>query len=465
MSESKGFFDRYFRVFLLICIGVAIVMFAVMHIGVVGNVLMVLLGFGLVIMVHEFGHFVVAKASGIKVEAFSLFMPPILLGVQRREEGIRIRILPEILTKPGKNEGDPQEAMLTFTVGGKGNPSDTEYRIGLIPFGGFVKMLGQDDVGSVKSSKDPRSFANKPALSRAAVLAAGVTFNVLSAVIIFMIAFLKGINLPPAVVGGVIPNSPAAQAGLQPGDEVIEIAGKKKDLDFTNIAMAAALSGRDQHIEMKVRHEDGSQGDYTLVAEQTPNQPIRTFGIVAPDTLTIAALTPKDAYVFYKSTGLRPGDRILAVNGQKVQTNWELMDIIENTLAPDVVLTAERKDKQKGTVSVESRIKLRLIASENGNIFSMVPRFQMENLGVIRSSDSKISRKVHGWLERLGLAEPVKQKPFLRSGDIILGVGDVTCPTYQEFRATVGKSGGKELPIDVLREVANGVDSKHTILV
>jgi regulator of sigma E protease len=465
MSESKGFFDRYFRVFLLICIGVAIVMFAVMHIGVVGNVLMVLLGFGLVIMVHEFGHFVVAKASGIKVEAFSLFMPPILLGVQRREEGIRIRILPEILTKPGKNEGDPQEAMLTFTVGGKGNPSDTEYRIGLIPFGGFVKMLGQDDVGSVKSSKDPRSFANKPALSRAAVLAAGVTFNVLSAVIIFMIAFLKGINLPPAVVGGVIPNSPAAQAGLQPGDEVIEIAGKKKDLDFTNIAMAAALSGRDQHIEMKVRHEDGSQGDYTLVAEQTPNQPIRTFGIVAPDTLTIAALTPKDAYVFYKSTGLRPGDRILAVNGQKVQTNWELMDIIENTLAPDVVLTAERKDKQKGTVSVESRIKLRLIASENGNIFSMVPRFQMENLGVIRSSDSKISRKVHGWLERLGLAEPVKQKPFLRSGDIILGVGDVTCPTYQEFRATVGKSGGKELPIDVLREDANGVDSKHTILV
>ena len=196
MSESNDVGDKFFRLLLLILIGVVIVYFAVTNIGVVGNVLLVLLGFGMVILVHEFGHFVVAKASGIKVEAFSLFMPPILFGVQRTREGIRFRILPEILTKKGKKEDGTQEPTLAFTLGSKGNAGETEYRIGLIPFGGFVKMLGQDDVGPVKSSNDPRSFSNKPALTRASVLAAGVVFNVISAVIIFMVAFLKGIDLP-----------------------------------------------------------------------------------------------------------------------------------------------------------------------------------------------------------------------------------------------------------------------------
>ena len=104
MSESNGFFDKYFRVVLLILFGIPAVLLAVMNLGVVANILMVLLGFGMVILVHEFGHFVVAKASGIKVEAFSLFMPPILFGVQRTAEGIRFRILPEIVTKNKKEK-------------------------------------------------------------------------------------------------------------------------------------------------------------------------------------------------------------------------------------------------------------------------------------------------------------------------------------------------------------------------
>ena len=470
MSESNGFFDKYFRLLLLILIGIPAVLLAVMNIGVVGNILMVLLGFGMVILVHEFGHFVVAKASGIKVEAFSLFMPPILFGVQRTEEGIRFRILPEILTKNKKDkkekeDDEPPEPALAFMVGGKGSASDTEYRIGLIPFGGFVKMLGQEDVGPVKSSDDPRSFSNKPAHTRAAVLAAGVVFNVISAVIIFMVAFLKGIDLPPAVVGGVIPDTPAAYAGLKAGDEIIEIDGKKKDLDFTNIAVAAALSGRDEEIAMKVRHEDGTEEDYTLVAEQTSDQPMKSFGILMAETLNIAELTKEHADIFFERTGLRPGDRIRAINGQEVQTHWELMDIVRDTLASEVTLTAERTDEEKGNISVESRIKLRLVPSGAEHIYSMVPRFQMENLAVASSSGSKASSRMRRLLERLGITKPKEEKPFLQSGDIILSIGDVACPTYEEFRATIRESENKELPIEVLRTDPNGVEGQHTIIV
>jgi len=454
---------------MLVLIGIPAVVLAIMNIGVVANILLVLLGFGAVILVHEFGHFVVAKLSGIKVEAFSLFMPPILFGVQRTEEGIRFRILPEILTKKKGEEGEkadgPAEGTLTFTLGSKGNASDTEYRIGLIPFGGFVKMLGQDDIGPVKSTEDPRSFSNKPVHTRAAVLAAGVTFNVVSAVIIFMIAFLKGIDLPPAVVGGVIPDSPAARAGLRAGDEIIEIAGKKKDLDFTNIAIAAALSGRDEEIAMRVKHEDGTEDGYTLVAEQAPDEPMKTFGILTPETLTIAELAKEDADILFKRTGLRPGDRIRAVNGQEVQTHWELMDIVEDILAPEVTLSAERNDEAKGITSVESRIRLRLVPAGDGHIYSMVPRFQMENLAVAKSLGERIAARIRRLLAKAGITKPAEEKPFLQSGDVILRIGQVTCPTYEEFRATVRENEDKELAIEVLRAGADGVEGSHTIRV
>lgn len=163
MSKPKGSSNKYLRVFLLAIALIGLVYLIAQHIGVFGNVLLVLLGFGTVVLVHEFGHFITAKSSGIKVEAFSIFMPPILFGVRRTEDGFRFRILPEVFPARDDESGD---GSLSFTVGRKGKESETEYRIGLIPFGGFVKMLGQDDIGSVKSNDDPRSFANKPVHTR-----------------------------------------------------------------------------------------------------------------------------------------------------------------------------------------------------------------------------------------------------------------------------------------------------------
>jgi regulator of sigma E protease len=443
MSESKGLSGKYFRVFLLIIIAIPVVVLAVLNIGVVGNVLLVLLGFGAVVIVHEFGHFVVAKSSGIKVEAFSLFMPPILLGIQRTENGIRFRILPEIFAGKDDKSGG---GVLSFTVGKKGRAGETEYRIGLIPFGGFVKMLGQEDTGPVRASDDPRSYANKPALTRAAVLAAGVVFNVISAVIIFMIAFLKGIDLPPAVVGGVMPDSPAAHAGLKAGDEIIEIGGKTKDLDFSNIAIAAALSGRDEKVAMKVRRANGDEEDLAMVAEQLPGEPMRGFGIVAPFALTIADLSRRDATELFERTGLRGGDRITAINGRPVQTQWELEQIVQDAYVPAVTLSVERTDRASKAVKLtELRIRLSLASAirqgefkstVGGDIYSMVPRLQVtEVLNRQNNNDDKSS---------------------LRSGDVILAVGDIENPTYEQLREVVTKHEGEQLPIRVLRREDNG---------
>ena len=458
MSKETIVSGKYFRIFLMVIIIVPVILLVARNIGFFGNALLVLLGFGAVVIVHEFGHFIVAKLSGIKVEAFSLFMPPILLGVQKTEEGVRIRILPEILPKKGDDSGN---GSLCFTVASKCKPSETEYRVGLIPFGGFVKMLGQEDTGPVKTSDDPRSYANKPPHTRAAVLAAGVTFNVISAAIVFMIVFLVGINLTPAVVGGVLPDSPAAKAGLKAGDEIIEINGESEDLDFGNIAIAAALSGRNEKVRMKVRHEDGSEEDLTILAEQIKGQSLRGFGIRQAETLTIAELAKDDAEVLFERTGLLPGDRITSVNGKQVQTKWQMDEIVANALVPEVTLLAERIGKDKKVTLVESKIKLEMVPMENGHICSMVPRFRMGKLAVEKPSSSKIN-----WLlEKIGLKKPPEEKPFLESGDVILNIGEVAYPTSQEFQDTIKNYDNKELPIKVLRTDPNGVEKEFVISV
>jgi len=455
MSELKDIFNKRFRVIFFVVVAfVAVVFLIAQNINTFGNILLTMLGFGSVVLVHEFGHFVVAKLSDIKVEAFSIFMPPTLFGVQRTENGFRFRILPKIFAKEGDESG---EGGLSFTFGGKGKgkASETEYRLGLIPFGGFVKMLGQEDTGPVKTSDDPRSYANKPTGTRAAVLAAGVVFNVISAVIIFMIVFLVGINLMPPVVGGVIPDSPAARAGLKAGDEIIEVAGKKDDLDFSNIGIAAALSGRDEKVPMRVRHEDGSEEDLALVAEQLPGEPLKAFGIFLPMSLTIGRLSEEDANDLYSKTGLLAGDKIKSANGKDVYSSWGLDEVIHNALTPVVTLEVERTGELGEVESVKSQIKLdwritnkKDIESESelSHIYSMVPRLRIIN--VSEEYEPKADDEVS-----------------LQPDDVILAIGDVENPTYSELREVVEEHEEKELPVRILRANSDGTEEALTVIV
>lgn len=386
MPETTSLNDNRRRAYFLLLLLIIGIYFVVNNLDMFGNLLLVGLGFGAVIMIHEFGHFIVAKLSGINVQAFSIGFSPVLAGIRRTEQGWRVRILPQFFAEPGKEDSD---GTLSFTVGGRQKPGETEYRIGLIPFGGFVKMLGQEDVGSAEVSNDPRSFANKSLLTKLAVVAAGVIFNALSAIVIFMIAFLIGVRLPAPVVGDVMPDSPAAKAGILPGDRVIAVDGKT-DIDFTNIALAAALSDVNAQIPLKIRHLDGTVADVKVAAEKLPGsspQIPRSFGIMQGQTLTVA--DNKDPNATFRKLGLEPEDTIVAVNGKVVKGSWDITDLLGNTLEKTILVTVIRKDKSTGNekkvdVSIPLDLVISLAHGEKeaslNQIGSMVPRLKIFGL-------------------------------------------------------------------------------------
>jgi len=513
MSETKGSSGKSYRGFLWLIVLAVFAYLIVRNIGVWANVLKVLLGFGSVILVHEFGHFLVAKLSGIKVEAFSIFMPPTLLGVQRTEDGLRFRVLPKLVTKDkeeGEDEKDTEEqaekekkaeagtepeaeveakaksqakaepeepqdeSLLSFTIGKGGKAWETEYRIGLIPIGGFVKMLGQEDTGPVKSSDDPRSFANKPFGVRAAVISAGVVFNVISAVIIFMTVFLVGIELPPPVIGEVEPYSPAARAGWKAGDEVIKIAGRSKYLDFSHIGMAAALSDVNEAVPVKIRHEDGTEEEYWVVAEESETSmgKMRRFGVTQAYNLTIEDVS--DVNALRESTGLQAGDVIKAVDGEQVQTHWEFVQLVENAVSRSVTLLAERTG---GAELIEIGLDWLFAEgyeieseSELYHIYSMVPRLRITLAGEVAMPKGRVER-IKDWIKgilsfgRASVQEEVESGPVLEAGDIILAIGGVENPTYREMREATEANEDKELPVKVLRADANGVEERLVVTV
>ena len=351
--------------------------------------------------------------------------------------------MPKFFPKEGDESGD---GMLSFTFGKAGKAGETEYRMGLIPLAGYVKMLGQEDIGADKQCEDPRSFSNKPTGVRMAVIAAGVIFNVIAAIGIMSGVYLAGINRMPAVVGGVRGGGPAERVGLVAGDEIIEIGGKNGRLDFSDIMTAAALSDVNESVAMKIRHGDGAIEDYELVAEQMMGMPVRLFGIETPVSLTIAEVVADDASELLAKTGLMPGDKITGVNGVEVGAYWELEDIIEDGFASLVTVVAERMKEGGAVELIESRIGVEMLhaggevkkESDLGHIYSMVPRLRVTAV----TNDSG-----------------------LKPGDIIVRVGDIKNPTYKELRDITEAHEDKDMAVSVLRVDEAGEQSEISVSV
>jgi regulator of sigma E protease len=412
-------------------------------------VLVAMVGFGAVVLVHEFGHFIVAKFSDIKVEAFSIGFPPTLAGIKKLKTGWRIRLLPDFFEK-GEGDVDTEEKGISFNFGKSERKGETEYRIGLIPFGGYVKMLGQEDIGPTKSTDDPRSYSNKSPLVRMAVIAAGVIFNVISALIVFITVFLVGIDLMPAVVGDVVPGSPAERAGLKAGDEIIEIAGKSYNLDFSNIVLAAAFSDTDEPVEMKVRRPDGSVEDFAIVAEKPEGARMKQFGIVSPVGLEAAEV--KEAAVLFERTNLRGGDVIKTVEGKEFQTFQQVDKLLRQNFVPEVQVSVQRRLDKDTLQLFDTIIRLdytcaqSLDASSPSQLYhicSIVPRLKITGVSDVKTAEGG--------------------ETTILAGDVILAAADINNPTYAELRQLTEKFVGKELPLTVLRKGAAGTEYQHNI--
>src|SRR5258708_2295576 len=184
--------------------------------------------FGICVLVHEFGQFITAKWAGIRVEEFGIGFPPRLVGFRKRDSGGW-----EVIWFGGRrnaedSDGAGKQSPFSGTSGGYGNPSSgnekhhTIYSINFLPIGGFVRMPGETgDTTDADGNYDPQSFAAKPAGKRLIVLVAGVTMNVLLAMVLFPFAFGFGEPKPLPQIGKVVPGSPAAIAGIHPGDIIV----------------------------------------------------------------------------------------------------------------------------------------------------------------------------------------------------------------------------------------------------
>ena len=187
---------------------------------------------GLLIFVHELGHFTVAKLSGVTVQRFSLGFGPRLLAWQHGE---------------------------------------TEYAISAVPLGGYVKMLGEDPDEEVPTAEAARAFSTQPLWRRAAIVVAGPTMNLVTAFVAFTIVFaFFGAGSPTEApkIGGVMPGMPAANAGLARGDTVLAIEGKPI-ATWDELSETVRASGG-RPLKVSVRHEDGSTGELTVTPEERP---------------------------------------------------------------------------------------------------------------------------------------------------------------------------------------------------
>ena len=143
---------------------------------------------GVLILVHELGHFVFAKLFDVRVMRFSIGFGPRLFGFTRGE---------------------------------------TEYRLSLVPLGGYVRLLGEDPSEAVSPIDRQRSLSDKPLWQRYAIVVAGPAFNLLLPLLIYFLHYTGQRTLLPPIIGSVLPNLPAAEAGLMPGDRVETVDGKQ----------------------------------------------------------------------------------------------------------------------------------------------------------------------------------------------------------------------------------------------
>ncbi len=143
---------------------------------------------GAIILVHELGHFLIAKVFGVRVLTFSFGFGP------------------KVLTVKG---------------------GDTEYVLSLLPLGGYVKMLGEDPEEEVPPEEKGRSFGGRPLWQRTLIVLAGPSFNLLFSVLVFFTLFSTGVPKLLPVVGGTVEGFPAKEAGIREGDRILSVDGKE----------------------------------------------------------------------------------------------------------------------------------------------------------------------------------------------------------------------------------------------
>jgi regulator of sigma E protease len=266
------------------------------------SVIAVVVVLGFMILIHEFGHYAVAKWMGVRVEVFSIGFGKRLFGFTRGE---------------------------------------TDYRVAAIPLGGYVKMSGENPMD--ERTNDPREFLNHPRWHRFLIAIAGPTMNILLAVVLLTVVYMVHYEYPvyldkPAVIEGVRKDSPAAQVGIQPGDRIVEIGGIH-DPTWEQVEPKVWLSPN-QPLTVMIQRGD-EVFPKTLVPEAVTSSEVGSAGWFPQEPVVIGQLDPGMPAA---KAGLKEDDKVVAMNGQPVPSIEGMIDSLQQSKTQPVNLTVERGD-------------------------------------------------------------------------------------------------------------------------
>jgi len=316
---------------------------------------------GILIFVHELGHFLFAKKLGVRVLKFSLGFGPKLIG---------------------KKYGD------------------TEYLVSAVPLGGYVKMMGEEPGDELKEEDKPFAYNYQPVWKRFLIVFSGPVFNLFFAAAIFFVVFLSGVPVPKPYVGKVMDNSPAAEAGFITGDRITAINGKTvsgwDDIDISiNESHGDRLFFRIERegkiIELPITPEKKTVKN--IFGENTEVMDIGIMPLLYPDVGEVI----KNAVA--EKAGIKKGDRIVEIEGAPIKTWYDITAMIhvspekplrlkikrdENFL--ELTVTPEKKTF-KYPDGTEKQIGLIGISPAGNNAIKKYNLLRAASLGIKRTWD------------------------------------------------------------------------------
>ena len=412
-----------------------------------GNALdlfIVIVGFGLIVFVHELGHFLAARWAGVRVLAFALGFGPALVSYRK---GLGFR--------RGSTEGEYQRAFTEEPEHALAM-SPTEYRFNAVPFGGYVRMLGQDDLdpSAVSAAKD--SYQNCSVPKRMVIISAGVIVNLISAGLLFIAVFGMGLKVEPPLIGGTQAGSPAATAvatnaeafgitepGLQPGDRVTLLNGKPPER-FDHLIVAAAMTGPGETLTLEV-DRPGINGPLRFEIEPKRGEITRLLELGALPMISnrVEPETPSGTIAL---------EGVLAALGlEEVPIGSTLVRV------DDIDVTDGQQAADALDASANGNADLTFRTPDNTEINVRVPTSPELTIDRVPGDENVVRPYAH----LLGLTPVMRVSPIivrdgpaqgLEPGDIFARVGSVEYPTIARGRAEIQSRLGRPIDLVVLRE-------------
>ncbi|HVI07203.1 MAG TPA: RIP metalloprotease RseP [Candidatus Binatia bacterium] len=292
---------------------------------------------GFMILIHEFGHYAVAKLLGVRVEQFAI-------GFGKRLVGFR-----------------------------KG---DTDYRINVLPLGGYVKMSGENPMD--QHTDDPAEFLNHPRWHRFLIAIAGPAMNILLAIFLLTTVYMVHYEYPvfldkPAVIEGLKKDSPAARAGLEPGDRIVKVDNIQNPT-WEQLQPRVWLSPNQP---LTVTIQRGSQTfQKTIVPQAVTSSEVGSAGWYPEEPVVVGNV---EAGTPAAKAGLTEDDHIVAMNGQPLPSIEAMIERLQQTKDQAVDLTVLR-----GNQTLSFRVTPVLSHTED-------PKEQRYRLGFLNKSETKVT--------------------------------------------------------------------------